>query len=197
MREAETMALTLDVFTFQHTSMNTHNFIIQITEEIEKLLENRDLEERSVAVGSFWFWKRPHFVHAKLCLRERVPQAQGSRGYPGVLACPKQSPCPGYILWVPRQGHGFSWPNLLCRPLVWDINKVAHVCKQGNPALEQKGPQQMEVFHAASEPPTQFSTSPHLSLVPPAGKCHPSFREMQEGWRDSPVTRPYPRLCLY
>lgn len=46
MREAETMDLTLDVFTFQHTSMNTHNFIIQITEEIEKLLENRDLEER-------------------------------------------------------------------------------------------------------------------------------------------------------
>ena len=32
--------------TFQHTSMNMHDFIIQKTEEIEELLENWDLEER-------------------------------------------------------------------------------------------------------------------------------------------------------
>ena len=32
--------------TFQHTSMNMHDFIIQKTEEREELLENWDLEER-------------------------------------------------------------------------------------------------------------------------------------------------------
>ena len=33
-------------YTFQHTSMNMHNFIIQKTGEIEELLKNWDLEEK-------------------------------------------------------------------------------------------------------------------------------------------------------
>ena len=198
MREAETMDLTLDVLYFS-TYFNEHAWLYN-----SKNWRNRRTTGKLGFGRKVWLLSglpgsgrvhalcRPSSVRGRECLRPR-----GAGGHPGVLACPEQSPCPDYMLWVPRQGHSFSCPNLLCRPLVWGINKAAFTCKQGYPASEQKGPQQMEAFHIASEPPTQFSTSPQLSLVPPVGKCCPSFRETQEGWRDWPVTWPYSCLCLY
>lgn len=96
--------------------MNMHNFVIQIAEEIEKLMENWDLEESLVAVGSSWLWKGPCFVQARLCLRESL-RSRG-QGHPGVWLALNNLLVQVTCSESPGRVTVFLSPNLLCRPLV-------------------------------------------------------------------------------